>query len=103
MKHLKHAEAIVADGEGCEEQKLVGSREKPQDGAVEDATEVADEVKLGARKKKNKTKSKAEVGLKCGGSQSGRNGEEKQDGAIGGRSKLGDDTLRSEKKPEAGK
>ena len=103
MKHLKHAEAIVADGEGCEEQKLVGSPEKPQDGAVEDATEVADEVKLGARKKKNKTKSKAEVGLKCGGSQSGRNGEEKQDGAIGGRSKLGDDTLRSEKKPEAGK
>ena len=103
MKHLKHAEAIVADGEGCEEQKLVGSREKPQDGAVEDATEVADEVKLGARKKKNKSKSKAEVGLKCGESQSGRSEEEKQDGAIGGRSKLGDDTLRSEKKPEAGK
>ena len=103
MKHLKHAEAIVAVGEGCEEPKLVGSVEKTQDGAVEDVAEVADEVKLGARKKKNKTKSKAEVGLKCGGSQSGRNGEEKQDGAIGGRSKLGDDTLRSEKKPEAGK
>ena len=99
MKHLKHAEAIVGDGEGCEE----GSREKTRDGAVEDVTEVADEVKLGARKKKNKTKSKAEVGLKCGGSQSGRNGEEKQDGAIGGRSKHGDETLRSEKKPEAGK
>ena len=98
MKHLKHAEAIVGDGEGCEE----GSQEKTRDGAVEDATEVADEVRLGARKKKNKTKAKAEVGLKCGESQSGRSEEEKQDGAIGGRSKLGDDTLRSEKKPEAG-
>ena len=93
MKHLKHAEAIVGDGEGCEE----GSEEKTRDGAVEDATKVADEVKLGARKKKNKSKAKAEVGLKCGESQSGRSEEEKQDGAIGGRSKLG------EKKPEAGK
>ena len=61
-------------------------------------------MKLGARKKKNKTKAKAEVGLKCGESQSVTlSEEEKQDGAIGGRSKLGDDTLRSEKKPEAGK
>ena len=103
MKHLKHAEAIVGDGEGCEEPKLVGSQEKTQDGAVEDVAEVADEVKLGARKKKNKTKSKAEVGLKSGESQSGRNEEEKQVGAIGGRSKHGDESLRSEKKPEAGK
>ena len=103
MKHLKHAEAIVGDGEGCEESKLVGSEEETQDGAVENATEVADEVKLGARKKKNKSKAKAEVGPKCGESQSGRSEEEKQDGAIGGRSKLGDDTLRSEKKPEARK
>ena len=60
-------------------------------------------MKLGARKKENKTKAKAEVGLMCGESQRGRNEEEKQVGAIGGRSKHGDDTLRSEKKPEAGK
>ena len=103
MKHLKPVEAIVAVGEGCEEPNLVGSVEKTQDRTVEDVSKVADEVKLGACKKKNKTKAKAEVGLKCGESQSGRIGEEKQDGAIGGRSKHGDDTLRSEKKPEAGK